>query len=285
MKIVSGSYPEKRMTSKKQLSPEKISELENTYFEVQAYWDMTKHLGGLKATEQLAELCHIDQNKHVLVVGCGVGVTPCYLVKRYGCRVVGIDLSAKMIDRSEERAKRKGVEERTEFKVADAQNLPFEDATFDAVICESVNAFIKDKPRALGEYVRVIKPEGYVGLNEVTWLETPPQDLVTYLYRIMGAEFLTANDGWKKLLEGPGLGEIVALIYRTNALSQWANEVRQFEFSDFLRAWSKFSYLFIKSPACRRFTKEALTFPRSIPSLFKYFGYGLYVGKRTEGRH
>jgi ubiquinone/menaquinone biosynthesis C-methylase UbiE len=267
------------MESKKQSSPESISELADSYFEVQAYWGMTKHMGGLRATEQLVELCHINQERYVLVVGCGVGVTPCYLAKRYGCKVAGVDLSEKMVERSKERTKREGVEKKVEFRVADAQNLPFEDAAFDAVICESVNAFIENKPRALSEYVRIIKPGGYVGINEVTWLRTPPQRLVTYLYRIMGAEFLNGNS-WKELLEGSGLRETKALVYKTNALSQWANEVRQFEFSDFIRAWCTYFYMLIKSPACRRFTKEALSFPKSIFSLFKYFGYGLYVGRK-----
>jgi arsenite methyltransferase len=268
------------MQTEKQSSSEKTSEPENTYFEVQAYWGMTKHMGGLKATEKLIELCHIDKDKYVLVVGCGVGVTPCYLAQKYGCRVVGVDLSERMVDRSEQRAKKKRVEERAEFKVADAQNLPFTDATFDAVICESVNAFIEDKQKAISEYVRVIKPGGYVGLNEVTWLEAPPQDLVRYLYHIMSAEFLTGNDGWKKLLEDSGLRVPVALVYRTNILSQWASEVRQLEFRDFLTAWSKSPYLLITSNTCRRFTKEVLTFPKSIFNLFKYFGYGIYVGKK-----
>lgn len=267
------------MASEKQSPPEKTSELENSYFELQAYWGMTKHMGGLKATEKLVELCHINQDNYVLVVGCGVGVTPCYLAIRCGCKVVGIDLLEKMVDRSKERARREGVENRAEFNIADAQNLPFEDGLFDVVICESVNAFIGNKPRALSEYVRVIKPGGYVGLNEVTWLKTPPQELVAYLYRIMGAEFLTCN-GWKDLLEGSSLRETMAFIYKTSALSQWINEVRQFDFLDFIRAWCRYLYMFVKSPACRRFTKEALAFPRSIFGLFKYFGYGLYVGRK-----
>ncbi len=270
------------MGSKKQSSPEKISELGSSYFEVQAYLGMTKHMGGFKATEQLVELCHINQDKSVLVVGCGVGVTPCYLAKMYGCSVVGVDLSERMVDRSKERAKRDGVENKVRFGVADAQNLPFEDAAFDAVICESVNAFIENKQRALSEYVRVIKPGGYVGLNEVTWLKTPPRELPAYLYRIMGAEFLS-SDSWKGLLEGSGLGEIVARVYKTNALSQWTSEVRQFEFSDFIRAWSRYFYLLFKSPAARRFIKEALSFPRSIFGLFNYFGYGLYAGRKRDG--
>jgi len=216
------------MKSKNQSAPEK------PYFEVQAYWGMTKHMGGLKATEQLVDLCHITHDKYVLVVGCGVGVTPCYLAKKYGCRVVGVDLSPKMVERSKERAKREDVDNRIEFRVADAQNLPFKDATFDAIICESVNAFIDDKPKAISEYVRVIKPGGYLGLNEVTWLKTPPQELAAYLYRVMGAEFLS-SDSWKGLLEDSGLGEIVVRVNKTNALSQWTSEVRQFEFSDFIK--------------------------------------------------
>jgi len=268
------------MENKKQLSPEEISQLENPYFELQAYWGITKHMGGLKATRELVELCHINKGKYVLVVGCGVGITPCYLAKRHGCRVVGVDLSERMIGRSKERAKREGIEDRVEFRVADAQNLPFEETLFDAVICESVNAFIKDKQRAASEYVRVIKPGGYIGLNEVTWIKTPPQELAEYLSRIMGAEFLTCNNGWKELLEGSGLRETVARIYKTNALSQWVNEVRQFEFLDFLRAWYRYLFLFIKSSACRRFTKEALAMPKSIFGLFKYFGYGIYVGRK-----
>ncbi len=215
-----------------------------------------------------------------MVVGCGVGVTPCYLAKRYGCRVAGADQTEKMDDRSKERAKREGIENRVEFRIADAQNLPFEDITFDAVICESVNTFIENKPRALSEYVRVIKPGGYVGLDEVTWLKEPPPELVAYLYRVMGAEFLSCDNGWKELLEGSGLGETVARIYKTNALSQWISEVRQIEFLDFLRAWYRFFLLFIQSSACRRFAKETLTMPKSTFGLFKYFGYGLYVGRK-----
>ncbi|MFH1382687.1 MAG: class I SAM-dependent methyltransferase [Chloroflexota bacterium] len=268
-----------KMGIKKQSSPEKTSETGNPYFEVQASWGMTKHMGGLKATEQLVELCHIKQGKYVLVVGCGVGVTPCYLAERYGCKVVGVDLSEKMVGRSKERARRKGIEDKVEFRVADAQDLPFEDAIFDAIICESVNAFVENKPGALSEYVRVIKPGGYAGINEVTWLKTPPEELVSYLYRIMGAEFLTSS-GWKELLDDSGLKDTAALVFKTNAVSQWTGEVRQFELSDFIKAWCRYCYMVIKSPAARKFTREALSFPRSIFRLFEYFGYGLYAGRK-----
>lgn len=83
------------MTNKKQLSPEEVAAPEFSYFAIQSTWGATKHFGGLKATAELAELCHIAKDKYVLEVGVGAGLTPRYIAKKYGCRVVGVDLSAK----------------------------------------------------------------------------------------------------------------------------------------------------------------------------------------------
>lgn len=190
----------------------------------------------MKATRELAEVCCIVEDSYVLDVGCGVGITACYLAKEYGCKVVGVDLSEMMVKRSKERTKRKNIEDKVEFKIGDAQDLPFKDGVFDAVICESVVAFPEDKQKVVSEYVRVTKPGGYVGMNEVTWVETPPPELVEYLSRAMGqVEFLTP-DGWKELLEGAGLTDIVARAYTTTAWRQWSNEVRQMSPRDYLGA-------------------------------------------------
>jgi len=258
---------------------EKTSELEPSYFELQAFWGLTKHMGGLKATRELLELCHVNKDSYVLDVGCGVGATACYIAKEYGCRVVGVDLSGRMIDRSSERAGRKGVEDRVKFRVADAQDLPFEDGLFDAVISESVTAFPEDKQKTVNEYARVTKPGRYVGLNEVTRIKPPPPEMVEYLSRVMKGEFLT-SDGWKELLEGSGLTNIVARTYKTSALNQWANEMRSLDFRDFVKAWYKFFSLCIKSRAVRKYVGELWPPPKGIFRIFKYFGYGLYVGRK-----
>jgi ubiquinone/menaquinone biosynthesis C-methylase UbiE len=250
------------------------------YFELQASWGLTKHMGGLKATREILELCHVNKDSYVLDVGCGVGATACYIAKEYGCKVVGVDLSEGMIDRSRERAKRKGVEDRVKFMVADAQNLPFKDDLFDTVISESVTVFLEDKQKAVSEYARVTKPGGYVGLNEVTWINPPPAEVADYLsHALGGAEFLT-SDVWKKLLEGSGLTNIGVKTYETNALSQWANEMKSLDFRDFAKAWYKFFSLCIKSRAVRKYVRELWPPPKSIFRIFKYFGYGLYVGRK-----
>jgi arsenite methyltransferase len=250
------------------------------YFDLQASWGLTKHMGGLEATRELVEACHIDENSYVLDVGCGVGITACYLAGEYGCKVVGVDLSERMVERSRKRAERKNVGDRVEFRVGDAGDLPFEDGVFDAVICESVVAFPGDKRKVVGEYVRVTKAGGYVGMNEVSWMETPPPELVEYMSHALGqVEFLNP-EGWRNLLEDAGLTDIVARVYRTSALRQWIGEVRQMDPRDYLGAWSKLFYLFFKNPEVRSWIKKVIIPPRSVFRIFKYLGYGLYVGRK-----
>ena len=270
-------------SERKESLSEGISEPEFSYFEAQAYWGVTKHMGGLKATNELAELCRIDKNKYILEVGCGIGTTACYLAKRYGCRVMGVDISDRMVDWAQKRAKRESLEDRVEFRIGDAQTLPFEDSLFDAVICESVTAFPEDKRRAVSEYVRVTKPGGYVGLNEGTWMKTPPQELLEYVYRTMAKAIFLRSDGWKELLEGSGLKDIAVRTYKLNALSQWMDEMRGLRLQDLLdrlRALGSFFSLYIRSSAFRKYAKGITPSPKIIRSLFTYLGYGLYIGKK-----
>ncbi|HAL60961.1 MAG TPA: hypothetical protein DCP08_00955 [Chloroflexi bacterium] len=254
-------------------------ENQSTIFDFQAEVGLTKQIGGRKATDELIELCHIGQDNYVLDVGCGVGVTPCYLAKRHGCRVVGVDIRNRMIDRSNERAKREEVEHRLEFRVADAQNLPFEDDLFDAVICESVLATVPDKPKAMHECVRVIKPGGYVGLNESTWIKTPPPvEVVEWVGQdLSGNAQLLSADGWVGLLENAGLRDIVVRTYEISAQNEAVNTIKRYGLRDMLRVWARSLSIYIRNPASRVIIKGAGAAPKS---LFEYFGYGIYVGRK-----
>lgn len=253
-------------------------EKKQTVFDFQAEVGLTKQLGGLKATEELVELCHIDKGKYVLDVGCGVGVTLCYLAKKYGCRVVGVDISGRMIERSDERAKREDVEDRVESRVADVQDLPFEGDLFDAVIGESVIAFPADKQRAVNECVRVTKPGGYVGFNESTWLKPPPPELVEWAAQA-DAGVLT-SDGWTGLLEGAGLREIVVRTYEINTPNEVRGILQRYGCRGMLGVFCRILSLYARNPAYRRFVKEVREGGLTPENLDEYFGYGLYVGRK-----
>lgn len=232
------------------------------------------HVGGFEATKELLELCHPDNTTYLLDVGCASGKTACYVAKTYDSMVVGVDLLPAMVERADERARRQGVEDRVEFRVGDAQALPFEDEQFDMVMGEFITGLLDDKRRAVREYLRVVKPGGTIGLNEATWVRTPPPaELLESLSLVFGVqgEILDA-DGWRELLSEAGLKDLIVRPYRARGLSN-----RRDDLADLLRTWPKVLYMLATRPAFRRFLKAALSVRKDLP---EYFGYGLYVGRK-----
>lgn len=257
-----------------------VPESESLYFDLQADFGITKHMGGRRATRELAELCNIRSETNLLEVGCGIGTTSCYLASEYGCRVLAVDVSERMIARATERAKKRGVDTRVEFKVADAQQLPFEDARFDVVIDESVMAFIAHKRKALSEYVRVAKSGGHIGLNEVTWVTTPPPELVRYITPILaGADFMS-DEGWTALLQESDLKDVQVSRHKFDSRRQLVDEMQQLDLKESMRAWYRFMTQSVTNPAYRRFAGEVLRAPRNIFRFMDHIGYGLYVGRK-----
>jgi arsenite methyltransferase len=257
-------------------------ENEQSFFDFAAYVGLTKHLGGVTATDELLELCHVNEGKYILDVGCGAGVTPCYITRKYDCRVVGVDIKEGMIERSQERANRDKVADKITFRVADAQDLPFDDNLFDAVITESVTAFPEDKQGAVKEYARVTKPGGYVGLNEATWLKVPPPpEMVAWASQDLGASVkpLTATE-WLGLLEGAGLVDLAMRTYNINTKEETRGILRRYGWGGMLRVVKRLLSLYTRSPAYRKFVKEIRQEGIVPEHLGEYFGYGIYVGRK-----
>jgi arsenite methyltransferase len=253
---------------------------ESLYFKIQADFGFTKHPGGLKATHELIKACRVRKDSYVLIIGCGVGQTPCLIAEEIGCRVVGIDLSEGMVEKAKERAKKKGLEDRLEFRAADAQALPFEDNLFDAVLSESVNAFIPDKAKAMREYTRATKPGGYIGINEVNWLIEPSPGLRAYASLIMaGADFLSV-DGWKDILISAGLHEVQVSSYKMDMRQQRKEEMRGLERDEALRAWKGLFKGLFTDPLYWKFTKQVLGKPGMIIQFTKSIGHAFYVGRK-----
>ena len=174
--------------------------------------------------------------------------------------------------------------DRVEFKVADAQDLPFEDDLFDAVITESVTAFPENKQKAVNEYVRVTRPGGYVGLNESTWLKVPPPpDLIAWASQDLGANIgpLT-SEGWAGLLERAGLGEIVARTFAIDVRNEGRGMLRRYGWRGVLGIFYRVLRLYATSPEYRIFVKEIRENEVTPANLDEYFGYGLYVGRKGE---
>jgi SAM-dependent methyltransferase len=249
-----------------------------SYLDLQGLAGVSKHTGGFPATEELLAMCHIEDAQEVLEVGCGIGVGAAYMARKYGLRVVAIDISEAMLDWARQRVEREGVADRVEFHQANVLALPFEDDRFDAVICESVLAFLQDKPAAIAEMVRVLKPGGYVGLNEVTWLQEPPAGLAQKADPggSLGTHVLTA-DGWRELWAASGLEEAEVRVYPVDAAEEVRSRIRWVGWRQVLRAWRRILPLYLTKPAMRSALKGLMDTPRE---WFAFLGYVLLAGRK-----
>jgi len=95
------------------------------------------------------------QGKRVLDVGCGEGRF-CRMMGARGAVAVGIDPTAKFIERAQER------DPGGEYRVAGGEALPFEDESFDLVVGYLVLIDIADFQAAIREMARVVKPGGRI---------------------------------------------------------------------------------------------------------------------------
>jgi SAM-dependent methyltransferase len=257
--------------------------LEKRYFEFLAGMGITKHMGSINSTEALIKACHIDAGQHVLDVGCGVGITPCLLAKRYGCRATGIDITPEMIDKSKRRTKQEGLEDLVEFRIADARDLPFEDGAFDAVIVESVMVFLARKARAASECARVTRPAGYVGLNEMTLLKEPaPPKLVTYFEHTTGMRSAPPTAmAWQALLEGAGLQDVAVQGHKVRIRDEAKGRLKRFRPRDYVDGIWWLLRMYVTDPATRGFLKQVSTGTKLLTrDLFEYLGYGIGVGRK-----
>lgn len=118
---------------------------------------------------QVAEAARVQTGMRVLDVACGTGILARSLAERLGAgSVVGLDINPGML----------AVAQRTapliEWREGAAESLPFEDASFDAVVSQFGLMFFEDRHAAIHEMVRVLKPGGKLAVAVWASLKDTP---------------------------------------------------------------------------------------------------------------
>lgn len=111
--------------------------------------------------EHLCETADLQAGWRVLDVATGSGNAALAAARR-GCQVVGLDYVPALLERARLRAAAEHLE--VEFVEGDAENLPFPDASFDAVVSVFGAMFTPDHRKTAGELARVCRPGGRIAL-------------------------------------------------------------------------------------------------------------------------
>lgn len=254
------------------------SAAESKYLDIQAALGITKHNGGLSATLELLRLCRVADAQEVLYVGSGIGVGPCVIARHSRARVVGLDISEQMLTWTRLRAREEGLAERIETRQGDVLSLTFEADRFDAVLVESVLAFVEDKARAIRECVRVTKPGGYVGMNETVWLLRPPDAKVLEQETALGAYIGTADD-WQMLWAASGLVDRSSAVASIGLRDEVLSRIQWVGWRWALRAYGRLIRLLREHPESRQAIRDQFRAPSGV---VKMMGYTLVTGRKPE---
>src|ERR671910_1890406 len=127
---------------------------------------------------RLVEACGIGPGMRVLDVAAGTG-NASIPAARTGASVTASDLTPELLDAGRARAKAEGLE--LDWVEADAENLPFDDGSYDVVMSAIGAMFAPHHQETADELVRVCRPGGTLGL--LSWT---PEGMIGTLFRLMG---------------------------------------------------------------------------------------------------
>ena len=225
------------------------------------------HFGGIEANDILAAKAGIQRQHHVLDVCSGMGGPARYLAHRIGCRVTGLDLTRSRYESAVRLTQLAKLGRLVDFRLGDALNMPFEDASFDSVIGQEAWCHVPDKPGLIAECVRVVKPGGAIAFTDI--LRRAPLEAAELQRMQEGMPFPTLEtlDGYSALLTQRGC----TVSHREDLSQHWAQILVQ----------RLAMYRSLESDTARRFGAEHF---RKWDETYAYF-VGLFrEGKLGGGR-
>lgn len=236
------------------------------------------HPGGAELTCELAGHLALTAGSVVLDVAAGKGASAFLLAEKFGCRVIGVDLSAANVEQSRSQARDRNLESLVSFELADAEHLPFADACFDAILCECAFCTFPDKSTAASEFARVLKPAGRVGISDLTRATTPLpglDGLLAWIACIGDAQPLDSYSTW---LRAAGFSVLLAAQHDA-CLRKMVQDIRgKLLLAELLQGLKK-----IDLPGLN--LEQAKEFARAADSAIHsgQLGYGILIG-RLPGR-
>jgi demethylmenaquinone methyltransferase/2-methoxy-6-polyprenyl-1,4-benzoquinol methylase len=157
----------------------------------------------------------------VLDVATGTAAVAIELVRRTGCRVVGLDQSREMLTIGRTRVEEAGFADRIQLVEGTAERLPFDDASFDALTFTYLLRYVSDPAATMRELTRVVRPGGTLATLEFgvpRGLARPAWEL----YVRVGLPLLGAlvSPGWRRV--GSFLGPSIREFHRRcDVLELW----------------------------------------------------------------
>ena len=157
----------------------------------------------------------VGPDQRVLDVATGTGMVAAELIRRAGCRVVGLDQSEAMLAGARTRLSRDpGLADRLELVRGQAEQLPFADAEFDALTFTYLLRYVDDRAATMRELARVVRPGGRIGMLEFAVPQVEPPRTAWRAYTRVGLPLVgrAVSPAWQEV--GSFLGPSIERLER-----------------------------------------------------------------------
>ena len=166
----------------------------------------TLHPGGLALTNQLGKLLEIQPGDWVADLASARGTSAMAVSRVFKCKVVGVEFGRGAVAQAQASAQSSPAGTNSYAVQGDAERPPLRRESFDSVFCECSMSLFPDKPRAVNEIVRLLRPGGRFGLSDVTVEPgSLPKELDGTLSQLLCLTDALNVRGYVRLLEGAGL--------------------------------------------------------------------------------
>jgi ubiquinone/menaquinone biosynthesis C-methylase UbiE len=157
---------------------------------------------GLSFTQEAYEMLPRLENPRILDVGCGPGTATLALARLSGGQVLGLDIDRAALEVLARRVAEEGLSEWVQVIQGSMLEMGFPDETFDVIWAEGSVQFMGFE-KALRDWRRLIKPDGFLVVHEMAWLRPDPPQAIVDRWQPAFAEISTAA-GYAEKLPGHG---------------------------------------------------------------------------------
>jgi demethylmenaquinone methyltransferase/2-methoxy-6-polyprenyl-1,4-benzoquinol methylase len=160
----------------------------------------------IKWRKKVLKLVSDKNPKTVLDIATGTGDLAILMTNTSAEKIIGLDISAGMLEVGRNKIKAKNLSDKIEMILADSENMPFEDNTFDAITVAFGVRNFENLEKGLAEILRVLKPNGiFVILETSVPDKTPYKQGYTFYSKnilpLIGKLFSKDNSAYQYLSE------------------------------------------------------------------------------------
>ena len=170
----------------KKVTKDQLEKLSYTDF-VSLICEENRPSGGKYTIREIIKNSFINENSKVLEIGCTNGFSSLEISKTINCNIIGVDINKNSVNNANRRIKENELDgSKISFEYGNAEKLRFNDNEFDLIICGNAMSFISNKEKAISELKRVLKPNGFISIVPIWYVDIPDPDIISLVNKELG---------------------------------------------------------------------------------------------------